>query len=52
MALARSNLAFRVLWGSMIVAAYQAESIDRLYSVDFDSYSKIGSLQIINPFKP
>jgi hypothetical protein len=35
----------------MIIAACLIEGIDRLYSEDFDSYSEIGSRQIINPFK-
>jgi len=39
-------------WDSLIIAACLAEGIDRLYSEDFDSYSKIDSLQIINPFRP
>ena len=43
------NLSF---WDSMIIAACLEAAIERLYSEDFDSYPKIGNLQIVNPFKP
>ena len=36
----------------MIIAACLEVAIERLYSEDFDSYPKIGNLQIVNPFKP
>lgn len=43
------NLSF---WDSMIVAACLEASVDQLYSEDFDSYPTIGTLQIVNPFRP
>lgn len=43
------NLSF---WDSMIIAACLEASVDQLYSEDFDSYPTIGTLQIVNPFRP
>lgn len=44
----RYNLSF---WDGLIVAACQVGGIRRLYSEDFDAYTAIDSLEIINPFK-
>lgn len=38
-------------WDAMIVAACLEGGLRRLYSEDFDAYSRIESLEIINPFK-
>ncbi|MFL6216242.1 MAG: PIN domain-containing protein [Blastocatellia bacterium] len=38
-------------WDALIVAACLEGSVARLYSEDFDAYSQIESLALINPFK-
>ena len=38
-------------WDAMIIAACLEAGVTRLYSEDFDSYSKIEGLSLINPFK-
>ncbi|HVG20970.1 MAG TPA: nucleic-acid-binding protein, contains PIN domain protein, partial [Blastocatellia bacterium] len=38
-------------WDSMIIAACLEGGVTRLYSEDFDGYSNIDSLSLVNPFK-
>lgn len=38
-------------WDAMIIAACLEVGVNCLYSEDFDSYSKIEGLALINPFK-
>ena len=38
-------------WDALIVAACIEGGVARLYSEDFDAYSQIESLTLINPFK-
>lgn len=38
-------------WDAMIVAASLEGGVTRLYSEDFDAYSRIDVLELINPFK-
>ena len=45
--LARYHLSF---WDAMIVAACLEVGITRLYTEDFDAYTRIDSLDVINPF--
>lgn len=44
----RYNLSF---WDAMIIAACLEGGVKSLYSEDFDAYSNIDDLEIINPFK-
>lgn len=44
----RYSLSF---WDALIVAACLEGGVGCLYSEDFDAYSKIESLSLINPFK-
>ena len=39
------------IWDAMIVAACLDGGVTRLYSEDFDAYSNIEGLSLINPFK-
>lgn len=39
------------LWDSMIIAACLEGGVKRLYSEDFDIYSNIEGLELVNPFK-
>jgi len=43
------NLSF---WDSMIIAACLEAGVERLFSEDFDGYTKISNLEIVNPFRP
>jgi len=38
-------------WDALIVAACLEGGVARLYSEDFDAYSQIESLSLVNPFK-
>ncbi|MBI3949140.1 MAG: PIN domain-containing protein [Acidobacteria bacterium] len=38
-------------WDAMIIAACLEGGVARLYSEDFDAYSRVGALEIVNPFK-
>lgn len=38
-------------WDAMIIAACLDAGVTRLYSEDFDGYSKIEALSLVNPFK-
>jgi predicted nucleic acid-binding protein len=38
-------------WDAMIIAACLQEGIIRLYSEDFDAYSRVDRLEIVNPFR-
>lgn len=38
-------------WDAMIIAACLEGGISRLYSEDFDAYSQVNGLEIVNPFK-
>lgn len=38
-------------WDAMIIAACLEAGVAKLYSEDFDAYSRIDSLELINPFK-
>jgi len=44
----RFSLSF---WDALIIAACLEGGVARLYSEDFDAYSQIESLTLINPFK-
>ena len=44
----RYNLSF---WDGLLVATCLEAGVRRLYTEDFDAYSKIDSLEIVNPFR-
>ena len=44
----RYSLSF---WDSMIVAACDSGGVRRLYTEDFDAYEKVGSVEVVNPFR-
>jgi predicted nucleic acid-binding protein len=46
--LARYSLSF---WDALLIAACLEGGVTRLYSEDFDGYSHIESLSLVNPFK-
>jgi predicted nucleic acid-binding protein len=43
----RFNLSW---WDARLVAACLVGGVERLYTEDFDAYSRIDGLEIINPF--
>jgi predicted nucleic acid-binding protein len=38
-------------WDAAIIALCLEAGVTRLYSEDFDAYSRIDSLELVNPFK-
>ncbi|MGE5212576.1 MAG: PIN domain-containing protein [Nitrospirota bacterium] len=38
-------------WDAMIIAACLEAGVTRLYSEDFDAYSHVDGLELVNPFK-
>lgn len=44
----RYNLSF---WDATIIAACLEGGVTRLYTEDFDAYSDVDGLEIVNPFK-
>ena len=46
--LSRFNLSW---WDALLIAACLAGGVQRLYSEDFDAYTRIDGLELINPFR-
>jgi predicted nucleic acid-binding protein len=47
--LATYSLSF---WDAMVVAACQEAGVDHLFTEEFDAYTNIAGVVVVNPFKP